>query len=180
MVQAGIRIIEVPLNSPRPLESITRLENALGREALIGAGTVLSTKDVDAVATAGGRLIVTPNTNPAVISRALERGLHPMPGFLSPSEAFAAIAAGARDLKLFPARTSGAGHLAAVREVLPSQVRVWAVGGIDATNLGGWLASGAVGVGVGGSLYRPGATPETVAAHARELVAAWHATRLHQ
>ena len=180
LVQAGIRIIEVPLNSPRPLESITRLENALGREALIGAGTVLSTKDVDAVATAGGRLIVTPNTNPAVISRALERGLHPMPGFLSPSEAFAAIAAGARDLKLFPARTSGAGHLAAVREVLPSQVRVWAVGGIDATNLGGWLASGAVGVGVGGSLYRPGATPETVAAHARELVAAWHAARQHQ
>ena len=141
---------------------------------------MLSTKDVDAVATAGGRLIVTPNTNPAVISRALERGLHPMPGFLSPSEAFAAIAAGARDLKLFPARTSGAGHLAAVREVLPSQVRVWAVGGIDATNLGGWLASGAVGVGVGGSLYRPGATPETVAAHARELVAAWHAARQHQ
>ena len=180
LVQAGIRIIEVPLNSPRPLDSITGLEEALGREALIGAGTVLSTKDVDAVATAGGRLIVSPNTNPAVISRALERGLYPMPGFLSPSEAFAAIAAGARDLKLFPARTSGARHLAAVREVLPRQVRVWAVGGIDAANLGEWLASGAVGVGVGGSLYRPGDTPEQVAAHARELVASWQAARQHQ
>jgi len=180
LVQAGIRIIEVPLNSPRPLDSITRLENALGRQALIGAGTVLSTNDVDAVAAAGGRLIVTPNTNPAVISRALERALHPMPGFLSPSEAFAAVAAGARDLKLFPARTSGASHLAALREVLPSQVRVWAVGGIDTANLGEWLASGAVGVGVGSSLYRPGATPEQVAAYARELVAVWHSARQRQ
>jgi len=173
LVDAGIRLIEVPLNSPQPLESIAQLQQAFGSRALIGAGTVLTTADVDAVAAAGGRLVVSPNADAAVIARAIALGLEPMPGFLSPTEAFSAIAAGARHLKLFPARTAGVQHLAALREVLPRDVRVWAVGGVSAANLGEWVAHGAAGIGVGGSLYRPGATPEVLAGAARDLVAAW-------
>lgn len=180
LVEAGIRIIEVPLNSPQPMQSLARLATTIGREAVIGAGTVLSTDDVDAVASAGGRLIVCPNVNPAIISRAGELGLQCMPGFLSPSEAFAAIAAGARELKLFPARTAGTQHLAALREVLPPGVRVWAVGGVGAANLGEWLASGAAGIGVGGALYRPGTPAAVLCTRARELVATWHTARQSQ
>ncbi len=177
LVEAGIRFIEVPLNSPRPLESIARLQGALGNRALIGAGTVLAAAEVNAVAAAGGRLIVSPNTNPAVIARSLELGLHPVPGFLSPSEAMMALAAGACDLKLFPARSLAAGHLQALREVLPAGARIWAVGGIEAKNLGEWLQRGASGVGVGGGLFRPGMALAQVAALARGLVDAWGAVQ---
>lgn len=175
LVDAGIRIIEVPLNSPQPLASIERLAASVGDHALIGAGTVVSANAVDAVAAAGGRLIVSPNTDPAVISRALQRGLDPLPGAMTPTEAFAAIAAGARHLKLFPGGSSGPTHLRALREVLPVECSVWAVGGANASNLSQWIAAGATGVGIGSSLYRSGISVDVVRAHAAELIAAWRA-----
>lgn len=177
LVAAGVRLIEVPLNSPDPLDSIHTLANAFGREALIGAGTVLSPEAVDGVADAGGRLIVTPNSDPRVIVRARARGLEAMPGFATPSEAFVAIGEGARRLKLFPASAFGPSYLAAIRDVLPGDVGIWAVGGARADNLGAWIAAGAAGIGVGGGLYRPGDTAETVEERARALVAAWDAAR---
>jgi 2-dehydro-3-deoxyphosphogalactonate aldolase len=178
LVAAGVRLIEVPLNSPDPFDSVRLLVETLGDRALCGAGTVLTPADVDRVAAAGGRLIVTPNTNPAVISRAVELGLEPMPGFATPSEAFAAYGAGARRLKLFPATGFGTGYLKAIREVLPRDASAWAVGGTGANNIGEWLAAGAEGIGVGGALYRPGDTASQVAERAAALVTAWQdATR---
>lgn len=175
LVEAGVRAIEVPLNSPDPLESIRRLCDAYGDVALCGAGTVLTPQAVDDVAAVGGKLIVTPNTDPDVIARAVALGLTVMPGFATPSEAFSAVKAGARALKLFPAGTFGPGHIKAVRDVLPKDVLVYAVGGVGAANLEPWLAAGVAGVGVGGELYRPGYTPEAVGEKAAILVAAWAA-----
>ncbi|MGH8238086.1 MAG: 2-dehydro-3-deoxy-6-phosphogalactonate aldolase [Steroidobacteraceae bacterium] len=177
LIDADIRIIEIPLNSPQPLASIERLVASVGEHALIGAGTVLSANAVDAVAAAGGRLIVSPNTDPAVIGRTLERGLDALPGAMTPTEAFAAIAAGARHIKLFPGGSTGPKHLRALREVLPTECSVWAVGGVNAANLTQWLDAGAGGVGVGGSLYQPGSSAEAVRTLAVELVAAWRTTR---
>ena len=173
LVETGIRLIETPLNSPEPLASIERLANAFGDQALIGAGTVTSVSAVDSVAAAGGRLIVAPNADRAVITRALERGLDVLPGVMTPTEAFAAIDAGARDIKLFPGGSTGPAHLRAMREVLPGDCRVWAVGGVDASNLSEWLRAGASGVGVGGSLFRPGSSVAAVREAAAELVTAW-------
>lgn len=177
LVEAGIRLIEVPLNSPDPLSSIARLADAFGDAHLIGAGTVLSAQAVDAVADAGGKLIVTPNSDAAVIRRAVERELVAMPGFATPSEAFIAIGAGATRLKLFPATGFGPAYLKAVRDVLPAHIGCWAVGGTGAANIGDWLGAGAQGIGVGGALYRPGDSAETVGAKARELVMAWKAVQ---
>ena len=174
LVEAGVGAIEVPLNSPDPLESIRRLCDAFGDRALCGAGTVLTPEAVDAVAEVGGRLIVTPNTDPAVIAHAVARGLTVMPGFATPSEAFAAVKAGARALKLFPAGTFGPGHVKAVKDVLPRDIAVYAVGGVGAGNLDVWKAVGVSGVGVGGELYRPGDRPAEVAERAARLVAAWN------
>ena len=173
LVGAGVGAIEVPLNSPDPLESIRRLCEAFGDQALCGAGTVLTTDAVEAVAKAGGKLIVTPNTDPAVIAHAVTLGLTVMPGFATPTEAFAAIKAGARALKLFPAGTFGPGHVKAVKDVLPRDVAVYAVGGVGAGNLEAWRAAGVDGIGVGGELYRPGDRPADVAERAARLVAAW-------
>jgi 2-dehydro-3-deoxyphosphogalactonate aldolase len=173
LIDAGIRIIEVPLNSPEPLVSIARLHANFLSEALIGAGTVLTPSSVEAVAGAGGRLIVAPNTDAAVIRRARQLGLECLPGFLSPTEAFAAVAAGATRLKLFPANTLGSGYLKAIREVLPADAEVWAVGGTGAHDLQQWIAAGARGLGVGGSLYKPGDSPESVGQRAKALVDAW-------
>ena len=130
LVAAGIRAIEVPLNSPDALTSIGLLCAAHGDKVLCGAGTVLSPRAVEDVAAAGGRLIVTPNTDPEVIAHAVALGLTVMPGFATPSEAFTAVKAGARQLKLFPAGTFGPGHIRAVRDVLPREVAVYAVGGV--------------------------------------------------
>jgi 2-dehydro-3-deoxyphosphogalactonate aldolase len=174
LIDAGIRMIEVPLNSPDPLSSIARLHHHFGRHALIGAGTVLSVKAVDAVAEAGGRLIVSPNVDAGVIARAVELELEPLPGFLSATEAFSAIRAGASRLKLFPAGSVSRSHVKAIREILPGDIEIWAVGGTGAHDLAQWLDSGVRGIGVGGSLYKPGDSGEIVGQRARTLIEAWH------
>jgi 2-dehydro-3-deoxyphosphogalactonate aldolase len=176
LIEGGVRIIEVPLNSPAPLASIERLASECGEQALIGAGTVTSVEAVDAVIAAGGRLIVAPNAERAVIRRSLERGLDVLPGVMTPTEAFAALDAGAHDIKLFPGGSLGPTHLRALREVLPRECRVWAVGGVDAANLTQWRRAGASGVGVGGALYRPGSSVEAVRGSAEQLVKAWRAS----
>ncbi len=180
LLDCGIRIIEVPLNSPQPLLSIERLAARFGEQALIGAGTVLSPAQVRDVAAAGGRLIVSPNVDRAVVERALQQGLESLPGVMTATEAFAALAAGARHLKLFPASSLGAAHLRALRDVLPGEVRVWAVGGAGAANLRDWVAAGAAGIGVGGALFTPGTSTATLTQRARELVSAWMHTTNQQ
>lgn len=172
LIGAGVRMIEVPLNSPDPFVSIAAIQDRFGGEALIGAGTVLDVTAVDRLADTGARLMVTPNTVPEVIACGVARGLEVMPGFFTPSEAFAAVAAGARRLKLFPASVNGQGYVKAVREVLPAGIGIWAVGGVDAGNAGEWLAAGVEGVALGSGLYRPGDDPGTVAEKARSVVAA--------
>jgi 2-dehydro-3-deoxyphosphogalactonate aldolase len=175
LVEAGIQAIEVPLNSPDPLVSIGKLCAAFGDRALCGAGTVLSPEAVDQVVGVGGKLIVTPNIDIEVIAHAVGLGLTVMPGFATPSEAFAAVKAGARSLKLFPAGTFGHGHIKAVRDVLPRDVSVYAVGGVGAGNLKPWVEAGVAGIGVGGELYRPGYSAQDVSQRAKALVAAWNA-----
>lgn len=171
LISAGVRVIETPLNSPEPLDSIRRLA-AFGDRIVQGAGTVLSPEAVDAVADAGGQIIVSPNTDQAVIRRAIERGLTPMPGFGSASEAFCAYAAGARYLKLFPAATYGPGHVKALLDVLPKDVVLQPVGGVKPEQMAQWWAAGARGFGMGGDLYKPGFTPDEVHARAKAAVAA--------
>lgn len=165
---AGVRVVEVPLNSPEPLDSIRRLAAYEGR-MVWGAGTVLSPEAADGVAEAGGRIAVSPNTDPAVIRRVLERGMVPLPGFGTASEAFTAYAAGARHLKLFPASTYGAAHVKALKAVLPKDARVHAVGGVGPAAMGEWRAVGVDGFGLGSELYKPGMAPEEV--HTRALAA---------
>lgn len=175
LVDAGIRLIEVPLNSPEPFDSIRRLQEAHGAVACIGAGTVVSAESVEKLAATGATLMVAPNTDPVLIALARARGLQPMPGFTTPSEAFAAIGAGATRLKLFPATAFAPAYVRALREVIPGAIAIWAVGGTGAGNLREWLAAGSQGIGVGSALYRPGDTAGVVGGRARELVAAWRA-----
>ena len=172
LVERGVHAIEVPLNSPDPLDSIARLSDAFGDRCLCGAGTVLQVTQVEQVHAARGRLLVAPNVDAAVIARALTLKMVPMPGFASATEAFTAIAAGARELKLFPAASYGPSHLRALRAVLPADVRVHAVGGVDEHNVGQWLAAGVDGFGLGSNLYRPGMTAAEVAARADAFIAA--------
>jgi 2-dehydro-3-deoxyphosphogalactonate aldolase len=153
---AGLRAVEVPLNSPEPLASLRRIVAAFEGRMTIGAGTVLAADRVDAVAEAGGRLIVSPNTDAAVIRRAVELGLECAPGFATASEAFAAYGAGARHLKLFPAATYGPVHLRQLKAVLPPDATVWAVGGVGPDSMAEWWAAGARAFGLGGELFRPG------------------------
>ena len=169
--QAGIRIVEVPLNSPDPLDSIARLARGFGERLLIGAGTVMSPASVAEVAGAGGRLIVTPHADTDVIRAAKSLGMLAAPGFLSPTEAFALLAAGADALKLFPAEAASPAVLRAIRAVLPADTMVLPVGGIEVGNMEPWLQAGAAGFGIGSAIYRPGDTAETVAAKARALLA---------
>ena len=175
LFEAGIRAIEVPLNSPEPFKSVEILAKVYGDRCLTGAGTVLSLSDVDRVADAGGKLMVTPNTNPAVIARGVDKGLTVMPGFFTPSEGFAAIAAGARYLKLFPASSGGIGHLQAMLAVLPKTVPVYAVGGVGAGNMSEWRKAGAAGFGLGSELFKPDFSDADIAARARKCVAAFKA-----
>ena len=172
LYDAGVRGIEVPLNSPDPLKSVRLLADAFGARMVVGAGTVLTPDQVEAVANAGGRIIVSPNTAPVVIARAIALGLDPVPGFATATEAFAAIAAGARHLKLFPAATYGPGHLRQLKAVLPPDVVVWAVGGVGPANIAEWWAAGARAFGLGGELYRAGQSIAETASKARRVMAA--------
>lgn len=172
---AGVRAIEVPLNSPDPFDSIAKLCTEFGERCLCGAGTVLDPDEVDAVHRAGARLVVTPNTDPAVIQRAARHGLTVIPGFATATEAFCALQAGASGLKLFPAGTYGPKHLRALREVLPKHVPLLAVGGVGLANLATWFEAGAFGVALGGELYRPGDSASVVGERARALIASWRA-----
>jgi 2-dehydro-3-deoxyphosphogalactonate aldolase len=170
--EAGVRGVEVPLNSPEPFDSIRRLAGAFGEAMACGAGTVLRAGDVDRVAEAGGRLIVSPNTSPEVIRRSVELGLDPAPGFATATEAFTAIEAGARHLKLFPAATYGPGHLTQLKAVLPASAVVWAVGGVGAAAMADWWSAGARAFGIGSELYKPGRSLADIGERAQRLVLA--------
>lgn len=172
LYRAGVRAIEVPLNSPDPFGSIELLAREFSRESVFGAGTVVSVQDVNRLADAGGSIAVSPNTNPAVIRRCLEAGIEPIPGWSSATEAFDAYDAGARRLKLFPAGSYGPGHLRALLAVLPTSITVLAVGGIGVSAVDEWLAAGAEGFGIGSELYRPGDTPSEVFDKAQPIVSA--------
>jgi 2-dehydro-3-deoxyphosphogalactonate aldolase len=172
---AGIRALEVPLNSPEPFRSIELLAKRFGAEALTGAGTVTSPAEVDRVADAGGRLAVSPHTDAAVVARAVEKGLRPMPGIMTPSEAYAALNAGARDLKLFPASSLGTGHLRAMLVILPPQARIYAVGGVNPSNMKEWRAAGAAGFGLGSDLFKPDYDDAEIARRAKAAVEAFRA-----
>jgi len=176
LAEAGFRIIEVPLNSPQPLRSIETLARALGDRCLIGAGTVMSAAQVTDVAQAGGRLIVMPHGDAQVIRAAKAQGLWCAPGIATPTEGFAALAAGADALKLFPAELLTPAVVKAMRAVFPPQVPFLPVGGITPQNLAAYRAVGASGFGLGSALYKPGMTPQQVAVQARAFVAAWKAT----
>lgn len=177
LADAGFDIIEVPLNSPKPLVSIAALVEALGSRALIGAGTVLAEAEVDTLAAIGAKLVVSPNCNPAVIRAAVAHGMVSLPGVLTPTEMFAALEAGASGLKIFPAEMVGPAGVKAVRAVLPRDVPVLAVGGITAANMGDYLAAGATGFGIGGAIFSPGKPLAEIAADARAIVAAFNAAR---
>jgi 2-dehydro-3-deoxyphosphogalactonate aldolase len=168
LVTAGFRIIEVPLNSPEPFQTIEILARQHG-DCLVGAGTVLSPVEVDRVHAAGGRLVVAPNCDADVIRRALALDMRVMPGIATATEAFAAIRAGATELKLFPASTYGAGHLRALKSVLPKHAKIYPVGGVGSQDIAGWLASGADGFGFGGELFKPAYTLADVSARAKGL-----------
>jgi len=177
LLAAGIDKIEVPLNSPDPLASIKTLAQHYGEQALIGAGTVLNEGEVRAVHEAGGRLIVSPNMDAAVIRATKELGMESWPGVFTPTEALAALAAGADGLKLFPGATIGPKGLAAMRAILPPGTRVYAVGGAGPDNFADWLAAGADGFGLGTALYTPGLSAADVATRAQGIVAAYQAAR---
>lgn len=168
--EAGIRIIEVPLNSPNPLVSIERLAGRFGDRALIGAGTVLEAADVERVRDAGGRIIVSPNSHAPVIEAAASAGLVSLPGFFTPSEAFTALRAGATGLKLFPAEGAAPGVVRAQRAVLPRYVPLLVVGGISPGNMQPWLDAGAQGFGLGSGLYKPGQSAQDTGGKARAYV----------
>lgn len=172
LLEAGISQIEVPLNSPKPFESIGLLAEACGDRALIGAGTVLNVTEVERVAAVGGRLVVSPNADPAVIAATVDAGMKSCPGALTTTEVFAAIEAGADVVKLFPALLLGIQGLQAMRAVLPANVSLYAVGGIGAGDFSDWLAAGASGFGIGSSLYKPGMPVSEIAARAAQLVMA--------
>jgi 2-dehydro-3-deoxyphosphogalactonate aldolase len=171
LYEGGIRIIEVPLNSPDPLASIERLAKKFGDSLLVGAGTVLDPTDVGRVWDAGGRIIVSPNTNIDVIAATAAIDLVSSPGYFTPTEAFEAIAAGATVLKFFPAEAASPAVLKAQLAVIPTEVPVLPVGGIKPDNMRPWLEAGATGFGLGGGLYQPGQSPADTLTKARAYVA---------
>ncbi|HET7812101.1 MAG TPA: 2-dehydro-3-deoxy-6-phosphogalactonate aldolase [Steroidobacteraceae bacterium] len=175
LVAAGFRLIEVPLNSPQPLDSIKLLAQAHGATCLVGAGTVLTVADVEAVHAAGGRLVVAPNCDARVIRRALDLAMRVMPGIATVTEAFTAVEAGATELKLFPAATYGPRHLKALKSVLPKHVKIFPVGGIGSQDIGAWLESGADGFGFGSELFTPAYTLAELTKRAQSLTEALRA-----
>jgi 2-dehydro-3-deoxyphosphogalactonate aldolase len=173
LIAAGIRLIEVPLNSPDPIESIKIMVNAAGGRARIGAGTVLSAADVTNVKLAGGQIIVSPNSDAAVIRATKSAGLDSYPGVFTATEALAAIAAGADALKFFPADLLGPKGIKAIGTILPKDVPLLAVGGVDAGNIADYLKAGVAGFGIGTSIYKPGISAEEAGKRAREMVAVY-------
>jgi 2-dehydro-3-deoxyphosphogalactonate aldolase len=170
---AGIAVLEVPLNSPEPLDSIARLARRFGDRLLVGAGTVLHPEQARDIAAAGGRLIVTPHADPAIVRAAKALGLLAVPGFFTPAEAFSLLDAGADALKLFPAEAASPAVLKSLLAVLPPCTAVLPVGGIGPDNMAPWIAAGAAGFGIGSAIYKPGDDAATVGEKARRLVAAW-------
>jgi 2-dehydro-3-deoxyphosphogalactonate aldolase len=170
LFEAGIRIIEVPLNSPDPLASVRAIADALGDQALIGAGTVLDPSQVGQVRDAGGGIIVSPNMNPAVIRATVDAGMVSSPGIFTPSEAFAALEAGAHTLKLFPAEAASPKVVKSMRAVLPKDVPFLVVGGVTPESVASWLEAGADGFGLGGGLYKPGQSPDETRRKGRAYV----------
>lgn len=175
LFDAGFRMLEVPLNRPGAIEAMRILLDLAPPDAIVGGGTMLSVADVEAVRLAGGRLFVAPNMNPAVIAHARAAGMLCAPGVATPTEAFAALDAGAHVLKLFPAESIGPAGLRAMASVLPPGTPLWPVGGVTPEQLGAWRAAGASGAGIGGGLYAPGTATGELAQRAAAYVAAWRA-----
>jgi 2-dehydro-3-deoxyphosphogalactonate aldolase len=172
LYEGGIRIVEVPLNSPDPLASISAIASSLEDRALVGAGTVMTPEDVHRVRDSGGRIVVSPNMNPAVIRATVEAGMVSSPGIFTPSEAFAALGAGAHTLKLFPAEAASPKVVRSMRAVLPKDVPFLVVGGVTPESVRGWLDAGADGFGLGGGLYKPAQSPQETLQKARSYVEA--------
>ena len=173
LFDAGWRLLEVPLNRPGALDAIRILADMAPPDAIVGGGTMLSVADVDAVARAGGRLFVSPNCNPAVIAHARAAGMLCAPGVATPTEAFAALDAGAHALKLFPAESIGPAGLKAMKSVLPADTPLWPVGGVTPGQIVAWKAAGATGAGIGSQLFTPGVAFDELAERARAFAAAW-------
>jgi 2-dehydro-3-deoxyphosphogalactonate aldolase len=173
LIECGFRLIEVPLNSPTPLLSIEKLAKRFGDDAMIGAGTVLHVEEVARVREAGGRMVVSPNTDVGVIKATVSAGMTSLPGYFTPSDAFSALSAGANALKLFPAEAASPAVLRAHRAVLPQQTPILAVGGITPEGMAIWRKSGADGFGLGSALYKSGASPENIRATAKLFATHW-------
>ena len=177
LLDAGLRVAEIPLNSPDPFTSIQKVSALFKGKLVVGAGTVLSVQDVNLLKAHGGQISVSPDCNEAVIARARESGLEPLPGVFTPTEAFAAIRAGATHLKLFPAEAASPATVKAWRAVLPKHVNVYAVGGITPSNMQSWIDVGIAGFGIGSNIYKQGFTAADVARSAKEFVTAWRALK---
>lgn len=177
LFEAGVRVVEVPLNSPDPFTTIEKLAAGFAGRMVVGAGTVLDPSDINLLKSHKGEIAVSPDCNPAVIARAKEAGLVPIPGAFTPTEAFAALRAGARHLKLFPAEAASPLTIKAWKAVLPKYVQVYAVGGVTPANMQDWVQAGADGFGIGSNIYKQGMTADQVSQAAREFVAAWNALK---
>ncbi len=177
LIEAGWRILEVPLNSPDPLKSIEKLQKRFGDKALIGAGTVLTPAQVADVAATGSKVIISPNANLSVIEASVAKGMVSLPGVATPTEAFAAIGAGATGVKAFPAEAIPPHVIKAWKAVLPKEIPVLAVGGVTPDNMKAFVDAGAAGFGIGGSLYKPGDSAESVGARAKQFIDAMRAIR---
>ena len=173
LYESGFRTLEVPLNSPDPLLTISALKEALPANCMVGAGTVLTVKQVRKCHEAGAQIIVSPNTDVAVIAETIRLGMLSFPGAATPSDAFAAIGAGATSVKIFPADQVGINGLKAWTAVVPKEIGLIPVGGVDAANIGEWRAAGATGFGIGSSLYKPGIAIEELRQRAIAMIAAW-------